>query len=320
MTKTLVDEICDALDCGEVRPQIEALMQNEASRKALAEGLREYAKNTGTLEAIREYADDCFATASNLIYELAKCNDEKTSSQCRVSTILLHSALTSTNTVQQLTDTIGVKNKDAVIIARSVFETSLNAAYVVSAGKDVAELAEKHAAQKHFRDSDRKYQGVHEITLSRNPGLEIDENPYLKEAVELYTTRSGTEKRDWIDKNIPTRIKEISEKLDPSSVVFFEGAFFGIYRHSSEYLHGTFYGPAHFFGSFENDDFPGPVSVRLSACSAATYALTGSLFSLLNAVEVIASVLSLDEIYETAIELIQRMGSDKRLIGADGRT
>lgn len=48
------------------------------------------------------------------------------------------------------------KVRDCFVLARTIFETSVNFCFISAGGKDVAERAKRHALQKSFRDLSRE--------------------------------------------------------------------------------------------------------------------------------------------------------------------
>jgi hypothetical protein len=137
--------------------------------------------------------------------------------------------------------------RDGFGIARSVVETSINAAYIAVGGHQLAEQAVRHMRQKRWRDLSREATiGGWRMTVSRDIGLVPEDLPGLPEALQEYTNRRGHEVRDWTPNSIEKRIDAVATRCAKAGICF-GAAVFAIYRPSSELLHGTFYGVNYFW-------------------------------------------------------------------------
>jgi len=137
--------------------------------------------------------------------------------------------------------------RDAYGIARSASELAVNIAYIAVGGSEVAKRADRHAMQKTYRDMMRRGEiGGLEFTISRDHIPRAEEVPGLTEALAEFTGRKGQELTDWTSASISDRIKEV-RCVSETAGTYLAGAVTSIYRHSSELLHGTYFGVIHFW-------------------------------------------------------------------------
>lgn len=153
----------------------------------------------------------------------------------------------SIRSIVKLNDDLGMSVRDCFGIARSISEGAINIAYIVASGVEVAAQARRHALQKTFRDFDRKgeFGGVRfEIGASSSP--DPSQIAGLPEALAEFTRKNGTERTSWTDESLDGRIQLIAKRF-PKANLSFGGSGLAIYRHSSEILHGTYFGSIYFW-------------------------------------------------------------------------
>ena len=152
----------------------------------------------------------------------------------------------SSDTLDFLSKAPGLQTRDCYSIARSIVEIAVNICFIIAEGEVAAERAARHARQKSWRDLNRE--SVIGDSIIR---LFYDEAPdpstRLRQEIDEFTAQSGREK-SWIDLSVDERIARIGQKLGQSIVTSLHWARFAVYRHSSEILHGTFFGVLYFFG------------------------------------------------------------------------
>ncbi len=136
----------------------------------------------------------------------------------------------------------------AMISARAIFECSVNAMRIAVGGLETARLAQRHAAQKTFRDLDRRQEIAGSVVGVRHPMADAAVPPPLVAAISEFSTKSGKEKRDWLDESIEEKLALIAGSESPARATCFSMAILGIYRHSSEILHGSFCGAIYSLG------------------------------------------------------------------------
>lgn len=166
----------------------------------------------------------------------------------QVSTLLFQALGSSSNTVLLLSESPGLQTRDCLSIARSIIETAINICFIIAEGPEVADKALRHARQKSSRDMNRRSRigdSLIQLKYLAKPDINLDEN--IQQEIQEYTSRSGREK-GWIDISIDKRIEKIGQKYGYWVLTNLHMARFGIYRHSSEILHGTLFGVMYFYG------------------------------------------------------------------------
>ncbi len=143
----------------------------------------------------------------------------------------------------------GPETRTCFIISRAVVESMVNCCFVLAGGRPVAETAFRHASQKSYRDFVRESRiGTHAIKMPTSRILDPEKVPGLKEILSEFSTKGGKEKGQWTDKTVPQRIEFVEQKLGETPAKRLHAAYFAIYRHSSEIMHGSFFGAAYFLG------------------------------------------------------------------------
>jgi hypothetical protein len=135
------------------------------------------------------------------------------------------------------------KMRDCFICARAIFDNALNIGYYSVKGEETINLAYDHALQKSYRDLRREIE-IKDIKLII--GLKdinsIPKSDRLRKSLEEFTSKKGLEIRNWTDDNIYKKIELINEKFGDGVGVPFTMAFYYVYRHASEIIHGTIFG------------------------------------------------------------------------------
>lgn len=177
-----------------------------------------------------------------LIHDLAELDNIEESVKIRIPILMLQAVGVSTHSVLTLTQERNMSIRDCFGIARSAFETAVNAAFISVLGDQMAEKAIRHMRQKRWRDLRRQGRmGDQLVTVSRNINVEIDAIPQLREALEEYTNKKGEEIRDWTPISLERRVAAVSRQNHRAGLCL-GAAMFSIYRPASELLHGTYYG------------------------------------------------------------------------------
>lgn len=166
----------------------------------------------------------------------------------RVFLPMLQALGSSSSTLIRLSDEPGLQTRDCFGICRSIIELAVNICYICAEGESAALRAEAHARQKSVRDLERKSSVGDQTIHLRSSALGNVEFP-AKVADDLaeFTASSGREK-GWIDLSIDARCKKIGELLGEEILTPLHWSRFAVYRHSSEILHGTFFGAIYFMG------------------------------------------------------------------------
>ncbi|MEA3052606.1 MAG: hypothetical protein QOG72_1509 [Sphingomonadales bacterium] len=228
----------------------------------------------------------------------------------RVALLMLQAVGVSAHSVLALTVERDMAIRDCFGITRSAVETAVNATFIAVSGTPMAEKALRHMRQKRWRDLRRQGTvGEHRITVSRAVGLEVDDMPGLREALDEYTNKRGDEVRDWTTENLEKRISVISDRHQRAGLCL-GVASFSIYRPASELLHGTYYG-VNLFWQGSRD---APVRTRhefdeVWVTEHFVTLLTALFFAVSGAIDVIAAVHTLAGHSERQDELSQRLSS-----------
>lgn len=164
------------------------------------------------------------------------------------------------------------KAGDCYILARSIFETIVNACFICAKGKEAAQRARRHALQKTHRDLDRKVAINDRVMHSRWMGLEdITISHELKNALAEFTNKKGKEIIPWAPESVKEKIRAIDTKYGGVVATALHCSFFSIYRYASDITHGTFYGAMYWLGMTKpsrthTDDSDIPTYLRKMNC------------------------------------------------------
>lgn len=142
--------------------------------------------------------------------------------------------------------------RDSYVIARVIYETAINACFLVTDPAVIAERAHVHARQKALRNLVRK------IEVAGSPVFEYKHSradkamnePQHRKWLDEFTSRSGREITSWTPETVQQRLEVIQNAFGAEAV---KGLAFGLllYRHASEIAHGTLYGTLFSWGAME---------------------------------------------------------------------
>ena len=162
-------------------------------------------------------------------------------------TIMMDGIASSIASVVRLTDEIDLGIRDCYGIARSICEGSINAAYIMAGGNDVAGRARRHAMQKSYREMARNEDiGGFRIGASDLPMPQAIAG--MQEALAEFTRRNGSEITEWSGLSLLEKKDAIVARY-PGLRLSLEGSISSLYRRSSELLHGTFAGAELFWSA-----------------------------------------------------------------------
>lgn len=151
----------------------------------------------------------------------------------------------------------GYETRDCFIIARSIVESMINCCFILAEGPKAASKAIRHARQKAFRDLSRDSKiATSRIKLSSLNVPQAEEILGLEEDLKEFSHRSGLENRNWTTKSVDERIRIAGEKFGSEVLTNLHIARFSIYRHSSEIIHGSFFGSAFWAGFLSPNSTP----------------------------------------------------------------
>ncbi|GAB1582632.1 DUF5677 domain-containing protein [Phyllobacterium phragmitis] len=211
--------------------------------------------DTPTLDAFHEKGRELLylqmRNIDALIHELAppQANGGKieVDNDIRIIVWMLQAIGVSINSVLKLTESRDMSIRDCFGIARSAAETAVNIAFIAVSDPAVTERAIQHMRQKRWRDLKRTGRiGKRNFSVSRKIKASITDFPGLEDALAEFTTKKGSEIRDWTPETIEQRIGIIEQKSEKAGLLL-ASSIFSIYRPSSELLHGTFYGVNYFW-------------------------------------------------------------------------
>ena len=156
----------------------------------------------------------------------------------------------STGTLVRLSEGAGFHTRDCFGIARTVIETAINICYTIAVGDEVARRAERHARQKTYRDFYRdSVIGDSRILVQYLGRPEVEDVQGLKEEIAEFSGPKPGREKNWIDLSLDDRIREAGKTFGPKVLTHLHAAQQNVYRHSSEILHGTFFGAIYFLGT-----------------------------------------------------------------------
>lgn len=163
--------------------------------------------------------------------------------------VLMPGVTTSTRSVLKLTSDFDMSIRDCFGIARSIFEGSLNVAYIAAVGAPAALKARRHSKQKAYRDLSRPE--IIELKIDRSTLPSAHEIEGMAEALDEFTGRKGAELTDWAGIGVREKMNAVFEHY-PGAKLGMSVAADTIYRPASEVLHGTFSGVEFFWEPRQN--------------------------------------------------------------------
>lgn len=240
---------------------------------------------------LREILADETQLLDHLIHDLSQIDHGDAERKYIADTIvlMLQSVGVSVHSILRLTEAIDMAIKDCFGIARTVSEMCINISYIAASDVEVARRARAHALQKRFRDLDRS-SGAADIRI-RVGATEMPiagDIPGLSEALDMFTDKKGREVRDWATNSLDDRIRKVASACAPAGTSL-AGSKFSIYRHSSELLHGTYFGVVYFWTSPRGDHLDRKQFEEHWVQSHFATIFTATFFGVLGAIECCAS-------------------------------
>lgn len=164
-----------------------------------------------------------------------------------VLTLMLQALGASSNTIHKLTEGPSLHTRDCYCVVRSVVELAVNACYVLAEGDPAADRLIRHAQQKSLRDLDRTSEVADRVIRLKFSSAAALADQNTQAIIDEFTSRTGREK-NWSDLSVGERIGVVGQKGGAQVGDALHFAHFMVYRHSSEILHGSFFGCLYFFG------------------------------------------------------------------------
>lgn len=166
-----------------------------------------------------------------------------------VTLTMIHVTGVSAHSILKLTEEIGLQARDGYPIARSIIEAVINIGFIMAEGDSAAELADRHAKQKAFRDLKRTSSVAgHTVTVGWSGKLSPEDEAHLASTATEFTTKAGRERRYWTDKSLENRLEVIAGRFGHRVMTMLHPAMLMIYRHASEIVHGTYFSALFFWG------------------------------------------------------------------------
>lgn len=140
--------------------------------------------------------------------------------------------------------------KECYILARSFLESLVTYTYILSCDEEEYSRYLAYTKQKAYRVLDRSFTvGDSKVGLKWTGSVELEKEPELKKALELFTSEKGKAKTRWTSHSLSEMLESIASRggLEIGYLMF---AILGIYDDASEALHGTLYGSIFHIGTF----------------------------------------------------------------------
>lgn len=142
--------------------------------------------------------------------------------------------------------------RDSYVIARVIYETAINACFLLTDTTRLSERARIHAGQKTLRSLMRQIEiaGTKVFEFKHQSTDVLMQRPTHKKWIEEFTSKSGREITSWTPETVQQRLEAIYLMFGEEST---KGLAFGLllYRHASEIAHGTLYGTLFSWGAME---------------------------------------------------------------------
>ena len=140
--------------------------------------------------------------------------------------------------------------KECYILARSFLESLITYTYILSCDEEEYSRYLAYTKQKAYRMLNRSLTaGDSKVRLRWTDPIELEKEPELKKALELFTSKKGKAKTRWTSHSLSEMLESIASRggLEIGYLMF---AILGIYDNASEALHGTLYGSIFHIGPF----------------------------------------------------------------------
>ncbi len=142
---------------------------------------------------------------------------------------------------------------ECYILARSFLERLISYIYLLFCDEEEYSRYLAYTKQKGYRVLDRSFSvGNFKVNLKRSGSIDMEKEPELKEAVDIFTSDRGKTKTRWTSKNISSMLESISNN-GGLEIGYLMLAKLWIYDDASEALHGTLYGATFHMGIFNGE-------------------------------------------------------------------
>lgn len=142
--------------------------------------------------------------------------------------------------------------RDSYVISRVIYETSVNACFLLTSPAELTSRASVHAKQKALRNLVRRIEiaGSTLFEFKASGTEEALKVPEHQQWLAEFTSKSGREITSWTAENVQQRLETVYHTFGREAAT---GLAFGLllYRHGSEIAHGTLYGTLFSWGAME---------------------------------------------------------------------
>lgn len=188
--------------------------------------------------------------------------------------------------------------RDAYVIARVIYETSVNACFLLTEPEKLSERASTHAKQKALRNLVRAIElaGTSIFEFKAQGAEELLGNPTHQDWLKEFTSKSGREITAWTPENVQQRLEAVYVKFGHEQT---RGLAFGLlmYRNASEIAHGTLFGTLFSWGAMEpSRPLKSPSDLASFRRSELRHLLKLVSFSLESVVQIIGALVNVPDI------------------------
>ena len=206
----------------------------------------------------------------------------------------------STGTLRSLAKQLLLR--DSYVIARVIYETAINACFLLTDPSKLSERASVHAKQKTLRNLVRRIEiaGTPLFEYKQSNADELMREPLHKQMLDEFTSKSGREITSWTPENVQQRLEAVHLQFGAEAT---KGLAFGLlmYRHASEIAHGTLYGTLFSWGAVEpNRPLKSPDDLGVFRRAELRHLLKLICFSLESLIRVVAPLAGAPDLAEAA--------------------
>ncbi|MFK7879744.1 hypothetical protein [Roseobacter sp.] len=171
---------------------------------------------------------------------LGKDSDTITNDQLRVSTALVLSASTTGANISKLVEQLSICSKDALPLARTFYESSLQACFVLADGDESAQRAEYYSVYRAFASQTEHFELGRAVGLIQSSTRLDRNNPTVKRAIEIFAPKKGKRARPCFDASRDEMIRRIKD-VSPHAAIGFQGVEGMNFDFASEISHGSYH-------------------------------------------------------------------------------
>lgn len=210
---------------------------------------------------VGQYDDHCNRAIHILNAKAETGGGSEQSDRYNCASLMVLNAGISILNIKKFYRPVGMHTKDVVVLYRVVFESLLNALYVLAAEPEVARRALNHAMQKKYR--------AHGVTTRLGPfSAHVQTKPLpenIKRLIHDFTSRKGRE-LNWSDRTIRERIGVVASKYGDKIWLGLGTSYISYYGHSSEYIHGSLFGTLDFVAKRDKTEFYEDMTTTFWTC------------------------------------------------------